>query len=737
MDRVLRLVTLTLFELQLMWSDFQLSLRQKHSLGNYIAVAAILTIFTSMTGTVFAALGVEGRYTVLTTLQTLDLWSWASIGLGFWLLYYVAKGPFVWGLTRMFARTDVNVLFPSPASPSEIYVAKYVRSAIRRGAMIGVAYLVAFPVLRFLQLEPLQQLAFFGGLFLFVETAHSLEYLTGFAVQKLLLLRPRRLLLAFSPLPFLLGLLLLSMQTAGVSERVAVELSPPTVLSRLFAETFSSPYHRGVIVPALLFLTAVYWAVFALSAMLVSTYYDSVITSFETPYKLGLNLFPNRLRWRITASHEPSITILLKDFWIQVRERGKGLVAGVVTGVALAALSLAVEPAFEPLFAVPREALGIVSVIMIIAIGALVAASAPLGDLFLKEYQELWILKTAPIKHEAIVSGKYLYALIITLLFSAPLITPLYLAIPGDWQRFQVLSVYLPIVAVMCGIGVAINAHFPPPSRDRTVLPFVAYLGFLVASVVVSLLLFTLFPGRPTGPPRVFFANMQIALVAGGIVFLCLKVASEGFTSRLGVDIMENPAERKGWNLVPLGIVQRFGSTLTRLDMSLFLAATLAVTADLLTTYWAWSQGLKGEINPFVLTTLRNYPPLIFFNLSILLVLFSLPPAPRGALSLLHVLANGFAAVNNFLVARHLFEVFPPLLSTLQLLGVLLAFYVASTLGLYVLTRKEGSSFKWNLVYWAAYLFVFTPIFGALSAVTPVAGLAVVIVAVAVVTSRR
>jgi hypothetical protein len=154
----------------------------------------------------------------------------------------------------------------------------------------------------------------------------------------------------------------------------------------------------------------------------------------------------------------------------------------------------------------------------------------PAWDSFASERRTLFILKTAPIDPRAIVNGKYLFALMKSALYIAPIVAVVSFLLPHRWNiSFIALEVTL-VLLVSNAVGILASVSYPPAYRGVGPPPFLVVLGLPFLCAVLTMIIPISFILSYTN--SVLFATLSIPVIAYVFIVMkvCLKRAVGSFT---------------------------------------------------------------------------------------------------------------------------------------------------------------------------------------------------------------
>jgi hypothetical protein len=141
----------------------------------------------------------------------------------------------------------------------------------------------------------------------------------------------------------------------------------------------------------------------------------------------------------------------------------------------------------------------------------------------------VYLLKTAPIDPSNIIKGKYLFALIKSLLYVAPIVAAISFVLPHTGDISIALLEVAPILLVSNALGVLASVSYPPAYRGVGPPPFLIVLGLPLFSAVLTAIIPISFMTSYADPTLFVFVSIGMLLYAFLVVTLCIKRATRSF----------------------------------------------------------------------------------------------------------------------------------------------------------------------------------------------------------------
>jgi hypothetical protein len=240
-----------------------------------------------------------------------------------------------------------------------------------------------------------------------------------------------------------------------------------------------------------------------------------------------VRLKKNRLKWKGSGKNGVRL-IFMKDFWIAMRNPGKFLIPFAITPILLVFFLQ-----IQLMLPGPGGSLSLrfSDQILILSLYFISLLSLPPAwDSFAEERRTLFILKTAPMEPVALIRAKYLFALMKSAIYIAPIIFTMTLILPHSWNiLFLVLEAVL-VLLISNAVGILASVSYPPAYRAIGPPPYLLVVGLpflcaiLTAIIPISLLL--------SYGNTIMFLDLFVPVVLYVFLVLrfCLRRAAASFT---------------------------------------------------------------------------------------------------------------------------------------------------------------------------------------------------------------
>jgi len=455
-------LTLIKFLVKAMWNNFKIQIKKLITLLSVIVFSVAVIIYSQLIRFFLFETSPEIRESVLSVIvgeTSSTVYDILFNLLSVTILMVLGLGLYRFSLAFMFDPVDLRILRPAPVRSLEMYLAKHVRALVKYTPIIILSFVVALPIMDYLQLTFAEKMLMFSIILIFFGLLKALENLTFFLTRTLLgTLKAKRIaviliLTVFLTIAFVLrGEVFHGMLVRALPSRLVTEIILASAASQQKLESFLTPFTALIIgYIGLLTLTLV-----------VSEWYDKVAKYDEQRQPTLRRLLRGRSLWHLRFWHDPALTIALKDFWVNLRQ---DFLINVIATSGMLSIMMLLEFGSTQEFALLRLALDVpfIRALVIIFVFPLTALFSPSLESFTQEPGNIWILKTSPVPPAKIVYGKYLCALFISVFTVAPLLVYmgfLFLT-PIIWTTPHVLL-------ISNAAGIYIGARHPVTSREQS-----------------------------------------------------------------------------------------------------------------------------------------------------------------------------------------------------------------------------------------------------------------------------
>jgi hypothetical protein len=452
----------------------------------------------------------------------------------YWLFLLFLVASFVRGILSssfgwLFTRVDENLLSASPISPHALYIAKKVKGFLVH--FIGVTMLViaGFPFISRIGFSGIRLVFLFLSLLAILEF-YGLTENVFHCLSRALLVRRRSskmlglvCLVILSSFIVAIPLLIILGVNLGIVN-LLLNLYPPYILSRILTLNPSLDIASGTV--TLLGTTVVFFIIAASIARFGLKRWSSSPRLAQTRGSF-LQLRKNELKWRHGSKNDVSL-ILMKDFWVTIRNPAKFLIP-----LAIALVLTVFTLQFESVFSLPQpqlEAARYTEPIFLLSIYFIaVFVLPPAWDSFAGERRTVYLLKTSPVDPSSIVKGKYLFALIKSLLYVTPIVVAVSFVIPHTLDVSIALFEVILILFVSNAVGVLASVSYPPAYRGVGPPPFLIVMGLPLLSALLTAIIPLSFMAYYVDPTLFVFTSMSMLFYSFLVLVICVKRATRSF----------------------------------------------------------------------------------------------------------------------------------------------------------------------------------------------------------------
>ena len=521
-------------ETRYMWKEFKYSLRRSLTILLIFIVVAMILILFAVLEVVLSALfnlypatlqGIINSMVSagITTQRISDI---AYLVLTMFFLSSLIRGLLSSSFGWLFTRADENIIGASPIAPHALFAAKKFKRFLIHTLTVATLIFAVLPLVWRIGFAGFQLIDLFVMLLAFIEIQGFVENITyslfqmarakNRSTQVLGVILLTMLILFVSLTPFLIFF--------GGGAFVFLDLVyPPYLLSRMLM--LNLPIG---IMPGTLLLVGEGF-VFALVASIVARFglrrWASHPRLIQTRGSY-LRLRKDRLQWKASSKNDVNL-IFMKDFWVTVRNPARFFVPLGITLILLlfllqfqimflgGGMSTSVQYT-DPIFILSTY---LVSILVL----------PPAWDSFASERRTLFILKTAPIDPRALINGKYLFALMKSALYLAPIVVTVSFLMPHSWNiSFIALEVTL-VLLVSNAVAILASVSYPPAYRGVGPPPFLVVLGLPFLCAVLTMIIPITFILSYTN--SILFAMFSIPVIAYVFIVMrwCLRRAVGSF----------------------------------------------------------------------------------------------------------------------------------------------------------------------------------------------------------------
>ncbi len=454
---------------------------------------AIMLVGTYLVSSVLSILGsYEPLFeTVTTTIESSIDRSMVMSALGLVSLAAVVGGYLGRGPSTELTEIDEYIMMPTPTTPYQLYIAKYIRRIFRKLGFAFLALLVVLPLVSSSNI-PLLPL---GVLLVCFIAFLEINYLLGsisFQIRSRLE-KKFRTPLRHLILPFLALVVYIPTLPEVTANPISSLLIPSTAFAYIVMEiTGIFAFGLGPL-NGLVCLLLGYPIAFLVAANFVNqNYYERF--ALKTSNAGGESRISRMIRGEVDFSEsrfkDPLMWVLLKDFWSKMRKPLQfWKYVYFFIGVAIALYLNVVRPIWLPPLILPPElnyAIIPAFLLLLILITQMGSVSALLS--FVDERDNIYLLKSSPFKASDIVLAKYFLSLVEASLTVAPIIGFLayFMRVEGS---FYLLTLVAPLVLIFSATGIMVGAYVPVFTNEPSAPPVPLAFGFPAINIGLGVLL--------------------------------------------------------------------------------------------------------------------------------------------------------------------------------------------------------------------------------------------------------
>jgi hypothetical protein len=458
----------------------------------------------------------------------------------------VLSSSFGW----LFNRVDENLISPSPMAPHALYIAKKFKRFVIHIMGVAVLLVAIFPFISRIGFTGFQLALLFVSLLAMVEFYGLTENISHCLSRALVARGRRSRLLGLTGLIVVLSFIVFIplLSTLGVNLGPINSLFyfyPPYTISRIFILN-TKIIGFGFLFPitvitlnnsfevmasetiSILCATIVFAFIAASSAGFGLKRWSSSPRLSQTRGRF-LQLRKSELRWKPGSKNDVNL-ILKKDFWVTIRNPAKFLIPLAIT-LILMGFSLELQSMFSfPQLQVSSTAYT-EPIFLLSSYLAAVFVLPPAWDSFASERRTVYLLKTAPIIPSNIVKGKYLFALIKSFSYVAPIVIAFSFILPHTLNISIVLLEVILILMVSNAVGVLASVSYPPAYRGVGPPPFLIVVGLPLLSALLTAIIPLSFMTYFVDPTLFAVASIGMVLYSFMVLSLCVGRAAKSFNS--------------------------------------------------------------------------------------------------------------------------------------------------------------------------------------------------------------
>ncbi len=450
-------------------------------------------------------------------------------GLGIMTAASVLTGYFGKGAAGLSYEADEHILMPSPIRPYQLFLSCYIRRLIRRVTIMSFFLILLTPLIYSASVSYWILFIFSCSVILYLEFNYMISGLASMIRARLSewsVKTWRHVAIAMSfALFFVLNSILPTLQWHAASLITVGNL----IVTMWSSHMGLGPYTGEDATEYFFFLIIEQ----SLIAVLITAYscdvryYETLSARNNTDNTTGLSTMPikRELDFTLSRFRDPMMWVFLKDMWIRWRTPLQPwkyiyFVVGVAIVIWLYVFS---APSTSTLLPSGPYTLPVFSLIFVLLtqIGSMSSLLS-----FSDEQENVYILKSCPIREADIILGKYLESLIESGVVIAPLYGTLILIFRSEGLEVLV-TLGIPLLMVFCAIGVLLGAYVPVISSSPRSTPLIIALSFPVINIVLGLSIMYITLTLVDSPLLIVVLPLLTLLFVGG----ALKAAVRGLNS--------------------------------------------------------------------------------------------------------------------------------------------------------------------------------------------------------------
>jgi hypothetical protein len=529
-------------ELGLMWREFKFSLRRSMTVIMILLVIIMILVVNFVGGMISNVMSTYPKLIndIAVSLAGMGLTASGISDIVYWvlllfLLASVIRGVLSSNFGLLFTRVDENLISPSPVASHALFIGKRAKTFVIHTVGVGIVLLTGFSFASLIGFNGVS----FGLLFISLLALVEFYGLTENAFHCLSrALTMRRLRLRWLGL---LGLVVLLSYTVVIPMLIIFGLNlgpfsmilnyyPPYLLSRILTLNESLEISTGAI--SVVIATIVVFIIAASSAGVgLKRWSSSPRLARGRGGFLGLR--KSKLKWKSRTKNDVNL-ILRKEFWVSMRDPSRLLIP-LLIDVALVVFALGLG-LFFPLVELQLSKVTYSEPIFLLSTYLLAAfALPPAWDSFAAERRTVYLLKTSPINPRAVVEGKYLFALMKSILYVAPIVIALSFLLPNTMSISVVLLEAFLILLVSNGIGILVSASYPPAYRNVGPPPFLIMISLPLAVALATVIIPISFMAYFTNLALFLCLSIIMLFYSILVALLCIGGATKSFIDLLEV----------------------------------------------------------------------------------------------------------------------------------------------------------------------------------------------------------
>jgi hypothetical protein len=520
-----------------MWKEFKFSLKRSMTVGMIALVLFMVAIVNIALGVLLNALYTSYPEIVnemITSLAKAGLTASGMANMVYWvfflfLLVSVIRGVLSSSFGFLFTKVDENLISASPVAPHSLYVAKKFKRLMIHSMEVGVLLLAVLPFV--------SRIGFNGILLglLFISLLATIEFYgltenSFHCLSRALVMREGRLKLV--PLVGIIALLsfcvvipLLAIVGVNLgSINALLYFYPPYSLSRILLLSNQFNMSEGVISIA---LATILFFILAASSAGYGLKRWSSSPSFAQSRGRYFQLRKNELGWKTGSKNQVNL-VVRKDFWVTVRNPSRFLIPLAIE-LAIVIFSVQLQlffpfPQLQVMDIQSREEIYFLAVYLLA-----VFILPPAWDSFASERRTIYLLKTAPIDPDDVIKGKYLFALLKSLTYLAPIVIALSFIVPHVLDFSVALLEAVLILLVSNGVGILASVSYPPAYRGIGPPPLLIVISLPLVSALLTVIIPLSFMTYYTNLALFAFLSVAMIFYSYGLLRFFIKRATNSF----------------------------------------------------------------------------------------------------------------------------------------------------------------------------------------------------------------
>ncbi|MDP7443602.1 MAG: hypothetical protein QGI87_04520 [Candidatus Bathyarchaeota archaeon] len=487
----MRLFVLLRLELKRLGNELRLSMRESYFVASFVIMLVTLLFLNQGLNLFFRVPELWQRVLGAELFRNAEL---VMFAFPLWILYSVIKGFISNDLLNKFNLADTLILLSSPVSRREIYLSRYFRNLVRRLPKTILLFVSSSPVFLFFNLNRLEIIVLFFTTLVFIELNHKVSNVTFLATRTAShgVGAEKNVALVIVVLSSLGLIATVFSPLSGTIHPLNRVFNPSSIVSDTLTLLASDSTNTHMIIINLITLLLIYASLIVFSYLTSGSFDVILAETKESPRNLQQSSIKWIPFWKRLDGGFRSIPILWKDVITYLRERW---MIGTLELMANYGMFILLFTRFEVFreLAVIGGAYNYTPVYLLPFIIILfLHLFSPGALIFRDEARLMWLLKTSDLSIEALLVAKYAYSVVMTLLYTLPLILMVLLAAIDN--KLTVIFLVVNVIFIHSSIQMVASSFFF--SYSKKVLDggfMLSFVQIAVSFAIVGLYLSILF----------------------------------------------------------------------------------------------------------------------------------------------------------------------------------------------------------------------------------------------------